>query len=110
MLSDRPGSVPLWTLLLPPTPPPIPFQDVYWRKLHTHGNATFTGRCQHYQGGPRVVNMPGHHYLHKPQVFVRLVEVVHERGILTILGPLLIFDSLFPSVSMVYWTASGTAH
>ena len=29
MLSNRPGSVSLWTLLLPPTPPPIPSQDLY---------------------------------------------------------------------------------
>ena len=31
-------------------------------KLHTHRNATFTGRCRHNQGGPQVANTPGHHY------------------------------------------------
>ena len=29
MVSNRPGSVSLWMLSLPPTPPPIPPQDVY---------------------------------------------------------------------------------
>ena len=71
------------------------------RKLHAHGNATFTGRRQHYQGGPRATNMPGHHYPRQPQVFIRLMEVVHERDISTVLSPSLIFYSSFPLVSLV---------
>ena len=29
MVSNHPGLVSLWTLSLPPTPPPIPSQDIY---------------------------------------------------------------------------------
>ena len=110
MVSNCPGSVSLWTLSLPPTPPLIPHQDVYRAESCT---PTETQLSPVTAGTIKVVlrwwTRQAIIILHQPQVFIRLVEVLHERDISTVLGPSLIYDSSVPSVSLVYRTASETA-
>ena len=52
-VSNRPGSVSLWTLALPPTPPPIPSQDVYQTESCTPTETLLNGGSAY---GPYDIN------------------------------------------------------